>query len=175
MTPPCSYTYRLFLLLLWVLPLVAQAQTNTSADAPKAIVKVQLTKMEEAFKQQDFETFAEFMHPDVLRMSGGAEVFASQMRKGMSEMEAQGTKVLNVKHGEPSKIVKVDKELQCTVPQTTEFQFPGETKTINSTLVAISSDSGQHWYFVDTNGKDWETVRRLIPSLSRELVLPGRK
>ena len=68
----------------------------------------------------------------------------------------------------------MDRELQCTVPQTTEFELAAGPRTAQSTLLAVSRDGGQHWAFLDTNGKDWEAVHRLVPNLSRELPLPAK-
>ncbi|MCC3160097.1 hypothetical protein LJ737_22875 [Hymenobacter sp. 15J16-1T3B] len=165
-----------WMMLTGLLPAASVAQTKPLPEATRrANLEAQLTEMEQAFMKEDFEAYADFMHPDVLRVAGGADVLAKQLRQGMEQLSAQGGKVSKVSHGAPSRIVGADRELQCTVPQTTEFQLAAATKTTQSTLLAVSSDGGQHWAFLDTNGKDWETVRRLVPSLSREIELPGRK
>lgn len=41
-----------------------------------------------------------------------------------------------------------------------------------STLIAISTDNGKNWYFVDTPGKDIQTMKKALPNLSGELVIP---
>ena len=164
------------LLSLLLLATGSVAQTRPlPEEARRSNLDAQLSSMEQAFMKEEFEAFADFMHPDVLRVAGGADVLAKQLRQGMEQLSAQGGKVSKVTHGAPSRIVAADRELQCTVPQTTEFQLAADAKTTQSTLLAVSSDGGQHWAFLDTGGKDWETVRRLVPSLSREIVLPGRK
>ncbi|OON69238.1 hypothetical protein [Hymenobacter sp. CRA2] len=174
--PAATFTARGLVLVLCFWSALSFGQSKPLPDnVRRANLEAQVTAMEQAFMQADFETFADFMHPDVVRLAGGPDVLAQQLRKGMEEMTTQGGKVNKVTHGTPSRIVSVDRQLQCTVPQTTEFQLAKDTRTAQSTLLAVSTDDGQHWAFLDTAGKDWETVRRLVPSLSREIVLPQQK
>ncbi|WP_400190549.1 hypothetical protein [Hymenobacter sp. B81] len=165
-------------LLLWLsalLPVLSLAQTKPLSDeVRRANLETQVTAMEQAFMREDFEAFADFMHPDVVRLAGGPDVLARQLRKSMAEMSAQGGKISGVRHGPPTRLVAVDRQLQCTLPQTTEFQFAAATKSTQSTLLAVSADGGRTWAFLDTGGKDWETVRWLVPNLSREIVLPAK-
>jgi hypothetical protein len=168
--PRFVYTF-----LLTLLSIAGLAQTKALPEATRrANLETQLTRLEEAFMQEDFETFADMLHPDVLRVAGGADALAGQLRKGAAELTAQGAKVTKVSHGAPSRIVSMDRELQCTVPQITEFQLASGPRTAPSTLLAVSRDGGLTWSFLDTAGKDWDAVHRLVPNLSRELVLPAK-
>ncbi|GAA4382826.1 hypothetical protein [Hymenobacter koreensis] len=165
--------FLLLMLLASLAPILGYGQAKPLPDAARrANLDTQLTAMEQAFLKADFETFADFIHPDVLRVAGGADVLAKKLRKDMEEMSSQGVQV-KISHGVPSRIVSVDRELQCTVPQTSDFQMGANTKTVQSTLLAVSTDGGKTWAFLDTAGKDWENVRRLVPNLSREIVLPA--
>ncbi|RTQ51729.1 hypothetical protein EJV47_08015 [Hymenobacter gummosus] len=171
---------RLFFLLLSLLPALSFAQSKAPAkplseETRRANLETQLTQMEQAFLQEDFEVYADFLHPDVLRVAGGADAFAGKLRKSAEQLSAGGGKVSGLTHGAPSRIVRADRELQCTVPQTLELQQGGQARSLPTTLLAISTDGGLHWAFLDTAGKDWESVRRLVPSLSREIVLPVRQ
>ncbi|WP_133256931.1 hypothetical protein [Hymenobacter edaphi] len=173
--PDRQWLPLIFLWLAVLLPALGLAQAKPLPDeVRRANLETQVTAMEQAFLKEDFETFADFMHPDVVRLAGGPDVLARQLRKGLEDMSAQGGKVSNVTHGAPTRIVAVDRQLQCTLPQTTEFQLAAATKTTQSTLLAVSSDGGRTWAFLDTAGKDWEAVRRLVPNLSREIVLPAK-
>lgn len=175
---PSIRRFRLasLLLSLVLLPWLGRAQTKPLPEAVRrANLETQLNRLEEAFRQEDFETFADLMHPDVLRVAGGADALAAQLRKGVAELTAQGAKVTSVSHGAPSRLVTIDRELQCTVPQTTTFTLAGGPRTTQSTLLAVSRDGGVSWSFLDTAGKDWDAVHRLVPNLSRELVLPAKR
>ena len=43
---------------------------------------------------------------------------------------------------------------------------------MGSTLIAISNDKGENWYFVDTTGKDIKALQKLLPNLSDDLKIP---
>jgi hypothetical protein len=162
------------ILLLALGPALSQAQALPE-QARLANLETQVTAMEQAFLREEFETYADFLHPDVVRLVGGPDALAGQLRKAQEELRAQGTKVSQFTHGKPSRVVAVDRELQCTVPLTMQFASATGGSTVHSTLLAISTDGGKTWAFLDTLGKDWEALHRLLPNLSRELVLPGRK
>lgn len=173
---PAAVLSRCCLMLLLLLPVLGLAQAKTPAlsdELRRANLETQLTAMEQAFLQEDFDAYADFLHPDVLRVAGGAEAFAAQLRKSDEQLSAQGGKVSGLTHGVPTRIVRADRELQCTVPQTLELEVGGKARRLPTTLLAVSTDGGLHWAFLDTGGKNWEAVHRLVPSLSRELVLPA--
>lgn len=42
-------------------------------------------------------------------------------------------------------------------------------------LIAISTDKGANWTFIDTSGKDISTMEKTFPYLSSQLELPSKK
>lgn len=163
----------LFAFLLLAGRLQAQPARPLSEEARRVNLETQVTALEQAFLKEDFEAYADRLHPDVVRLAGGPDALAAKLRKSLEQMSAQGSELLGVSHGAPSRLVSVDRELQCTLPQTMEFQKAGATRRLQSTLLAVSRDGGLTWMFFDTAGRDWEAVRRLLPSLSRDIVLPA--
>ena len=61
-------------------------------------------------------------------------------------------KFLNVTFGEPSSIIVVNGELQCTIPQKSEVKTSTGRLITTSTLIVVSDDKGKNWYFIDTFG-----------------------
>jgi len=94
------------------------------------------------------------------------------LENGSKEMESDGTRFLNVTFGEPSRIIVIKNQLQCTLPRTIEMKVPDGRLVVKSTLIAISTDKGKGWYFVDASGKDIQTLRKTLPNLSEELSIP---
>lgn len=47
--------------------------------------------------------------------------------------------------------------------------------TFETTLIAISPDEGKHWYFVDTSVYNVKDVKKAVPDLSPQLVIPPAK
>jgi hypothetical protein len=135
-------------------------------------VKEQATKMVQALIRGDYKTFVHYTYPGLVKMSGGSDQLEAQLSKIMNQMKEGGVVVTGASFGAISKVVTSGKELQCTVEQHTEMKVP-DGKIINTTtLIALSGDGGKNWTFVDTNNKDIATVRKLLPGLSNEIVIP---
>jgi len=61
--------------------------------------------------------------------------------------------------------------LQATLSETLEIKVPGGTLITKSTLIALSTDSGETWYFIDTSNNSLEKIRTQLPNISENLVL----
>ncbi|KAA9327559.1 hypothetical protein F0P96_16390 [Hymenobacter busanensis] len=159
------------LLLLLLAATAGFAQSKPLDDAGRRQrLKTQVNAMGTAFVKHDYASFVRFMHPDMVKMAGGPQAMAEELRKGITGMEGQGMKVRGVRYGEPSAVISTNNgELQCTVPQITDMQLPSGGTTVKSTLIAFSADKGQNWYFLDTSGKDADTVRQAFPQVSKAL------
>ncbi len=148
------------------------AQTKNT-DYSKAIVE-QAEMMGELLVKKDFDSFCKYTYPKIVEMMGGKQKMIEVLENGVKEMQKEGTAFLNVSFGVPSDVITTENELQCTIPQTIEMKVPDGRLVSQSTLVAISTDKGINWYFVDTSGKDIETMKKTLPNLSAELVIPKK-
>ncbi|MCE2963494.1 MAG: hypothetical protein LW842_10010 [Sphingobacteriales bacterium] len=138
-------------------------------------IKEQAEMMGQLLLKKDFISFSKYTYPKILEMMGGKQKMVEVLDKGLKEMQSEGVAFLKVTFGEPSKIITIGNELQCTVPQTIEIKVPKGKLKANSTLIAISIDNGKNWYFIDTSGKDIQTMKKRLPNLSEELVIPETK
>jgi len=62
--------------------------------------------------------------------------------------------------------------MQTTLPQTTYITTSFADIELESTLIAISQDKGNHWYFIDSQLYATESMKQKMPSLSPDLVIP---
>ena len=83
-----------------------------------------------------------------------------------------GGQVQRITYGNPGKIVKYKKELQTTLPQTTEITSSFADVVITSTLVALSRDNGKNWFFFDTSMGRAKNLKDKLPTLSPEIIVP---
>ena len=153
---------QLFFLLL--------ISTVTFAQQP-AVIKKQAEQMGNALLQRDYKTFVTFTYPTVVKEMGGAEKMAGSIRKQMEDMQKSAT-ILSITYGQPSTVISEGKELQCTVPQEMIIKTAQGKIKSTSTLLAFSSDKGEHWHFVDAGDRDIATVRTTLPNASKKLVIP---
>jgi len=147
------------------------SKTDDTNKYSRTIVE-QANEMGQLLMEKDFRSFARFTYPKIIEMMGGLENMVAIMEKGMVEMESDGTKFLNVTFGEPTAVIKAGNELQCTLSQTISMKVPEGRIVAKSTMIAISVDGGTNWFFIDSSGKDIQTLRSSIPDLSMDLLIP---
>jgi hypothetical protein len=135
-------------------------------------LKQDANKMSTAFLASDYTTFAKYTYPKIVEMMGGANNMAEVLTKTTANMKAQGMSFSNITFGEPSAIIKSGNELQCTIPQHIELKLTQGRLVNTSTLIAISTDNGKNWTFVDTSNKDMATLRKALPNLSSAISIP---
>lgn len=158
-------TGLIFLIVFaWSSACVAQSQATT--------IRVQAMDMAKALLRKDYNTFAGFMHPKVITMAGGKQNLIVRMDT-MNAVAAQlGASIKKVLIGNPGNIITYKHELQTTLPQFTELESAFGNITLESTLIAISADNGKKWYFIDTSVYNIKEVKKAMPDLSPELVIP---
>jgi len=140
-----------------------------------SVIKIQAMDMAKALIKKDYNTFAKYMHPQVTAAAGGQSKLIQQMDTANAVAAKFGAEIKKVLIGNPSAVVTFNKELQATIPQYTEMRTNFGSLTLESTLVAISQDNGKNWYFIDTSVFDVKDLRKSLPNLSPELVIPPAK
>ncbi len=160
------------LLMLSLFIAACGSQAPTENIDQKANIKTSAESMGQMLLKKDFKGFVKYTHPKVIEMMGGELGMIQVLESSSTEMETSGSKFLNVTYGEPSATITSGNELQCTVPQTTEIQVEEGIMVSKSTLIAVSTDNGKSWRFMDTSGQDIQTLKQSIPNLSEQLVIP---
>ena len=149
-----------------------QVAGPNNQNALSVIIRNQADKMGQAFINGDYKTFSHYTDPKIVKMMGGENRMAQALTKIASDMSLKGMMFKSITFGDVSKIVKSGNELQCTVPQHTEIKLPSGRAISTSTLIAISTDGGSNWTFVDTSNKDISTIKKLLPQLSNAIMIP---
>lgn len=131
--------------------------------------------MGQAFIGGDYTTFANYTYPKLLAAMGGANKMAATLIKVTNDMKLKGMSFNAITFDEPSKIVKSGKELQATIAQHTDIKVPDGRTVTTSTLIAISTDNGINWTFVDTSNKNIAALRKVMPNLSPSITIPSQQ
>jgi hypothetical protein len=167
-------TVAILFLSLFMNVCTAQTKTIDSTSHGKNI-KEQADKMGQSLLKKDYKGFAVYTYPKILAMMGGEDKMIEFLEKSAKEMAAEKMSISKVTFGEPSSIITNGKELQGTIPQTIELKMPDGRLVSTSTLIFISTDNGKKWYFLDTSGKDIQTMRKTFSNLSEHLVIPKKE
>jgi hypothetical protein len=132
----------------------------------------QADDMGKKFIAKDYSGFLKYSHPKVVKTMGGEAKMIADTKKEIESLENEGVTFLSIKFGAPDKIITIENELQCTFPEMIEMQVTGGKLTTTTTLIAISTDNGNNWYFLDTGGNNLYSMKMLLPNLSDELDIP---
>lgn len=163
-----------FTLLIAFMTLSA-AVANAQNQNLSTTIKIQAMDMARAVLNKDIDKLASYLPPKLVADAGGKEKMMAGRDTLNKIMKQFGTEIKKVTIGDPGKIIAYKNQLQATLPQTTAIKFMASTITIESTLIAISEDKGQHWYFVDTSIYREDKLKKSLPDLSPELVIPPMK
>ena len=137
---------------------------------------IQARELTEAFGRKDYARFADLIHPKVIEMAGGRERMIAEMTKELRQMEAEGVVVLSSTCGEPTQFFRDGSEsLYAVLPTTSKVKAQTGVFQSESSLIAVSSDGGANWRFIDASGKDQGELKKLIPGVVDKLNLPPDK
>lgn len=135
----------------------------------------QARNMANMLLQKNYVAYGDYLYPGIVAMAGSKEKLIEATKNAMEQMQQNGVSITKISFGKPEKVLVVGSEWQTTIPQVFEMSHEGKAIVSEYSLIAISSDAGRHWFFIDTSGKDLATLRESLPNLSTELVVPERK
>ncbi|WP_207495140.1 hypothetical protein [Aridibaculum aurantiacum] len=126
-----------------------------------------------AFKRQDWQTFASYNHPAMMRMMGGAENFVFFIKEQMKHIPDTAIKVMAA--GNILQVVKTETDHQCVLEQHMHMLLEGININTTTYLVGESVDEGKNWTFFDASSNGLVTPKDIKPNLSNELNIPAQK
>jgi hypothetical protein len=162
--------FKIFTLVVLTLSLSRASSQNLQTN-----IKIQAMDMARALIKNDFTAFAEFVHPNVITLTGGREKLKTNIDSAASAMKQFGVQFKKILIGNPGPIIDYKNQLQSVVPQTTTMQTMMGEMEVETSLIAISMDKGKKWYFIDTNIYKADKIKTVLPDLSPSLVIPPQK
>ncbi|TCZ65198.1 hypothetical protein [Flaviaesturariibacter aridisoli] len=160
-------------LLLLTLCLLTAVRGNAQNLA--SAIKLQAMDMGTALMKNDFNTFVKYMHPNIIRFAGGPQQMKAKMDSAFNLSKAFNVTVKRYWIGNPGPIARYKDQLQAVLPQSTTVLTPMGELTVETSMIVISPDKGESWWFIDTNVYKADKLKGVLPDLSPELVIPPRK
>lgn len=169
-------TKRIILLSVFaVLFHVSDAQQAIDQTAFAANVTRDANAIMSLYNAGDYKGFLKYIHPVRIEAGGGEAKMLAQLNSLKDQLKSKGVVITGTVFEQPSEIVRIKNELQCTASQHTELK-PQKGRVITyTTLIALSGDNGKSWKFVDTNNMDITVIRKMFPKLSSKITLPPKK
>jgi hypothetical protein len=166
---------RLLLLLPFILSYCkARTEKSKTLGNPDNIIE-QAKKMADALIQRNYVSFVDFQPPKLIEMFGGKEKAKEKIKRSWEQQEADSIIVTKITFGTPSSVINYKDELQCTIPQRFEYKTPKGMVILKSTVIALSLDQGEKWYFIDAANKTLSKIKQSFPDLSDDIVIPEQE
>ena len=131
-------------------------------------------ELEDALQHKDYAKVIDLTYPKVVEYAGGREKLLAAMTNELKTMEAEGVEIVSSSSSAPSQFVHEASSIYAVVPITSKFKAKDGMFQIEGSLIAISTDAGQNWTFVDATGKDQVELKKILPNLDK-LKLPPEK
>jgi len=133
-------------------------------------IKSQSTQMVNAFSKGDYGKLLEFTHPSIIKIMGGKETATKLLDTALHQLKESGITVEEAKVGDIIQSLKSNDTIQCMLPQYLKMKMGDKFYSSKNYLFGISYNNGKRWYFIDTNGGTEESIRKMIPEISKEIV-----
>lgn len=129
--------------------------------------------MANALVLKNYGQYIDYNHPKVIEgAEGGREGMITMVRQQVASIEEAGNIVTAAWPNKPAKIIDTADEWQCAMQQYVEYRLPGGKIVSETTIIGISPNNGENWYFVDAADRKLSQIRELFPKLSSQLVIP---
>jgi len=131
-------------------------------------------ELEDALAHKDYGKVVDLTYPKLVEYAGGREKLLAAMTNELKTMEGEGVQIVSSTSAPPSQFVHDAGGIFAVVPITSKFKAQDGLFQIEGSLIAISTDGGQNWTFVDATGKDQTELKKILPNLDK-LKLPPEK
>lgn len=130
-------------------------------------LKQQAERMCVAFAANDYETLADFTHPHFIEAIGGR----AKVVEAIDGIKKSGIAIRKVEIlAYPSDWMEAAGEYYVVLPKSTRMIMPGGSKVkVAGTMLAISSDRGRNWKFVE--GRPRRLLLTVFPKLPNDLTI----
>ena len=155
----------ILLLLISFSPIKAQIDTAVL----KKNIHANMDSMLVLFKNKEWEKYADFMHPAIVKMVGGKKAFGEFLT---AQMASLGDAQFDVfRQGQVLQLLKSGEEYQGIMESFMQMQITGKLISGSSYDIVTSTD-GINWNFTRIDEAGVETFKMIIPGLSDQLKLP---
>jgi hypothetical protein len=149
------------------------SQGSTVENFPS--LAAQAKEVNDAFGRKDFARVADMTYPRLVENLGGRDRMVFSITKEMKQMEAEGVVFLSSSAGAPTQVIHLEGTIYAVLPTILKVKAQDGIFQSDGSMIAISSDRGANWTFIDAGGKDQKQLKSLLPAAADKLNLPPEK
>jgi hypothetical protein len=153
--------------LLLTYQLVAQ---TSMTDVIRTEAKVYAT----ATFSGDAETMFQYTYPKMVELIGGKTSFIAQFKMNIEGLKTSNILLKSINCGDPGPIFKAGNELHAIIPQLQVVENDEYVMKTKEYLLAISTNGGKSWYFLNLTGFDNQTIKYYFPDFNDQLEIPQK-
>ena len=146
---------------------------NTNAQDHKQIIKQDMQLMINAVIKADYAALVNTMYPKLIEASGGRDSLVHVVTAQFKQLNSDGHEfvIKSITTGEPGNEVKINNIIYDVIPETVVVKVNGSTYKEMSSLIALSTDGGKHWWFNDAAGL--EQLKTFLPDIAKLNIPPN--
>lgn len=145
---------------------------SASAQDHKSDIKHTAEQLGDATVRKDYNAIADYTYPKFIEAVGGRDSLLAGIKHGFESLKSQRSNlsIESVTIGEPGDEVLIHSVLYSVVPEKLVFKINGLRYGAVSSLIAVSSDGGRTWTFLDTAGLD--DLTKMFPDIKKLTIPP---
>ncbi len=144
------------------------------AQQPEAIAKG-AEKYSKALVKAQWEKVLDLTYPEIITKNGGRQAMINQAKAFEAEMQQRGFELQKAELSDPLEIYKSGKFLMCAVPMRLTFNGPLGKLYSESSLLAVSSDEGKTWTYIDMAQVQISQLAEVFPEINPNLTIPPKR
>jgi hypothetical protein len=148
---------------------------NAAADPQTEQIRQAAKENSSAFTGGNYNRLVDLTYPRVVELLGGREKMIEALRHGTQDMKSRGSEIVAADVAEPKEVFTAEDKRFAVVPMTLHIKVPQGLLRLNGFLLAVSTDQGKTWTFIDGAGLTREKLLQVFPDFPSELTVPERQ
>ena len=155
-------------------------QAQALPSPPSAVqnypnLTAQTKQLEDAFSRKDYAKVIDLTYPKMVEYAGGREKMLAETTNEIQSMEMEGVHILSSTYAPPTQFVSDSTGIYAVIPVVSKVKATDGIFQTEGSLIAVSTDGGQNWTFLDASGKDQTELKKVLPNLERFNLPPEKK
>ncbi len=132
-------------------------------------------KYSKSLVNAEWEKVLDLTYPEIITKNGGRQAMINKSKAFEQEMQQRGFELQKAELSDPLEIYPSGKFLMCAVPMRLTFNGPLGKLYSESSLLAVSSDDGKSWTYIDMAQVQINQLAEIFPEINSKLSIPPKR